>query len=130
MNRSAVNRNRIANLAVVCVVAALYIFTGCPIRFLFGVSCPGCGMTRAVLSLLKLDFTAAAHNHLLVFALPVLAVLFLLRKRIGEKPFQISLWVCLGLSVVYYIFRFVHGSEVVYADFTKGFLYKAYLRIS
>lgn len=45
---------------------------GCPIRFLSGISCAGCGMSRAWLSLLRGDFAAAAFYHPL-FWLPPLA---------------------------------------------------------
>ncbi|MCI8650646.1 MAG: DUF2752 domain-containing protein [Anaerotruncus sp.] len=42
----------------------------CPILWTFGVSCPGCGMTRAVFALLRLDFVAAFRLHPLVYVLP------------------------------------------------------------
>lgn len=45
----------------------------CPFQLLLGVDCPGCGMTRAVRSLVRLDvITAADHNLLFLAALPVL----------------------------------------------------------
>lgn len=78
-------------LAVLCGAAAaalaaelaLYLFTGtnCPIKALLGVPCPGCGMTRAVLALLRLDFAGAASMHPLVFLLPAVLLLLLFWKR-------------------------------------------------
>lgn len=41
----------------------------CPSRFLTGIPCPGCGMTRAFLALLRGDFAAAAHRNILAFPL-------------------------------------------------------------
>jgi hypothetical protein len=47
----------------------------CASRFLFGVDCAFCGGIRCTNSLLRGDFLAAAdHNVLLAFALPVVAV--------------------------------------------------------
>ena len=36
----------------------------CPIRFLTGVSCAGCGMSRAWLALARLDLSAAAYYQI------------------------------------------------------------------
>ncbi len=36
----------------------------------FGVVCPGCGMTRAFLSVLKLDFYRAAKYNVVIFFMP------------------------------------------------------------
>jgi hypothetical protein len=41
----------------------------CPTAFFLGVPCPGCGLTRATLALLRGDFRAALHLHPLVFVL-------------------------------------------------------------
>lgn len=37
----------------------------CPIKNIFNVSCFGCGMTRAFISILKLDFTSAFYYNAL-----------------------------------------------------------------
>ncbi len=47
----------------------------CPAAALFGLPCPGCGLTRASLAVLHGDFLAALHFHPLVF---VLAPVYLL----------------------------------------------------
>lgn len=36
----------------------------CPVKRLSGLDCPGCGITRALLSLLKLDFAAMLSANL------------------------------------------------------------------
>lgn len=45
----------------------------CPTAALLGVPCPGCGLTRATLALLRGDLSGALHLHPLV---PVLAPLY------------------------------------------------------
>lgn len=44
----------------------------CVFRWLFGIRCPGCGMTHAALALLRLDFAAAFAYHPMVFSVPLL----------------------------------------------------------
>ena len=44
----------------------------CPIYEITGLHCPGCGITRMCLALVRLDFVAAAHNNL--FALSALPI--------------------------------------------------------
>lgn len=54
---------------------------GCPIRYFAGVSCPGCGMTRAWLEALQLDFAAAFAYHPLFWLVPPAVILSLLPAR-------------------------------------------------
>ena len=46
----------------------------CPTALFLGIPCPGCGLTRATLALLRGDFGAALHFHPLVFVLTPLFV--------------------------------------------------------
>lgn len=49
-------------------------FPLCPMRHVFGIPCPGCGLTRATESLLVGDFAVAlAHHPLVPVVLPVVA---------------------------------------------------------
>ena len=41
---------------------------------IFGFPCPGCGMTRAALSLAKFDIVGAAKNNITVFFMPYVFV--------------------------------------------------------
>ena len=56
---------------------------GCPIRFLTGISCAGCGMTRAWLSVGKMDFESAFYYHPLFFVPLIWLLGFCMRNRIG-----------------------------------------------
>lgn len=39
----------------------------CPFHKLTGLYCPGCGITRCLFSIIKLDFKSAFHYNMLVF---------------------------------------------------------------
>jgi len=42
----------------------------CVFKEIFGVPCPGCGMTRAFLSLMKLDIYGAFRHNIVIFFIP------------------------------------------------------------
>lgn len=62
-----------AGLVALAFALALLDTPLCPTAFFFGVPCPGCGLTRASLALLRGDFAAALRFHPLA---PLLAPLF------------------------------------------------------
>ena len=76
-------------LGALAYASALLFGWNCPIKYLTGVPCPGCGLSRALAALLRLDFRTALRFHPMVFVLPpvVLYALF------GKKPL---FGICLG----------------------------------
>lgn len=76
------------------------IFPPCPVRYLTGWYCPGCGSLRAIHQLLHGNLWAAwALNPLTVVLLPFLtyglisAVLFEIRGRGLPEPFVRAVWI-------------------------------------
>ena len=105
-------------------LALFYFSFGCPIRLFSGVSCPSCGMSRAVAAAFRLDFSLAAEMHPLVFLLPVAVLVYLLRKRISKR-LMTGLCACaLILLLITYLIRMSTPDSIVYADFESGLLYK------
>lgn len=85
----------------------------CPIKFFTGISCAGCGMSRAWLALLRLDFSAAFAFHPLVL-LPIPAALLLLfQKRLPRRVVSVGLWSCGLLFILVYFIRLVLPGDVV-----------------
>ena len=85
----------------------------CPIQFLTGVSCAGCGMSRAWRAALGLDFAAAFRYHPLWMLPPPGAVWLLLQKKLPKKVFDAGLWVGCGLFLAVWLVRLVLPGDVV-----------------
>lgn len=104
---------------VVCGVAVYALIMeltgiGCPIRWLTGVPCPSCGLTRATLALLRLRPQEAFAWHPMVFLIyPYLFLLFHFRTKLfahWKKGVLIGLLAGGGvLFVVVYVIRLWNG---------------------
>ena len=115
-----------AVIAVAAFYGVLYMFgITCPIKWLTGVSCAGCGMTRAWLSVLRLDFKAAFYYHPLFFTVPfALAVIFFKEKI--PKWLRYSFYTALVIAfTAVYIYRMLSGcGDIVVFRPTEGFIEK------
>lgn len=94
-----------AAIAVLGVWVALDL--DCPIRSLTGIPCPGCGMSRAWLAALRLDFAEAFSLHPMFWCVPVV---LLCAARGGKltgrkKADSVLLTVLLALFILCYILR-------------------------
>lgn len=98
------------------LIVLWYAFFGCPIRYFTGVSCPGCGVTRAWMCAVQLHFTCAFYYHPLFFlAPPLVAVLFLNKGPLGNKRVKNTLLILFGAAflAVYLLRLFVFKGDVV-----------------
>ena len=122
------HQNLLITVAVLIVYLALFfvIPMQCPILWLTGFSCPGCGITRALVSLCRLDFAAAWHyNPVIFYLLPAAPVLVIAELRRANKLKEAILWITIGLLIAVYLYRLlISHSPVVQADFSQGFLAK------
>lgn len=101
---------------------ALFVhFTGLAVPCLFheitGLQCPGCGVTRLCISLLRLDISAAWRaNPVLLLSLPVFAILFV-RFAVryvktgsvrNTKAEGIVCWILVAIFLVWGVLRNLH----------------------
>lgn len=106
----------------------LLVFYHCPFLHFFGIPCPGCGMTRALLSAVRFDFREAFYYHPL-YGVVIAAVIYMLLKHTGKIKIskavenKLLLAVCI-LFIAVYIVRFIAGSDVVSADLKNSVVYK------
>lgn len=93
----------------------------CPILFLTGISCAGCGMSRAWISLLCGDLAGAFAFHPL-FWLPVpAAALLIFRQRMPVRVFRWGIGIICALFLVVYLVRlFAMNDPVVVFQPSRG----------
>ena len=111
-------------ILIFAILAPFYLFIGCPIQFFTGISCMGCGMSRAAIALLQLDFEKAFQMHPLIFIMPIVALIIIFRKKIPQKIMTAFLIIGFVLMVGTYIYRIVTGSEVILCDYKNGYIYQ------
>lgn len=68
-----------------CTAAGIQLFV-CPLRALTGVPCPGCGLTRGMVALLRGDVRAALTFHPFVPLFGLGLVLVVLAAALPEGP--------------------------------------------
>lgn len=127
--RSWVHKNR-SSLIALAAVALLYLFffaagITCPIKYLTGVSCAGCGITRAWVHALTFHFPEAFGYNPVFWIVPFLLFLLWLQKR-KPVPARIGLGICLGIMLLAYCIRMADPTDtvVVFAP-RDGAIYRA-----
>ena len=116
----------IACVAVAAFYAVLFAFgITCPIKHVLGISCAGCGMTRACMSALRLDFAAAFSYHPLWIVLPFgvpLGIYFKVKHHKAALYTLLSVFAAMMLAV--YFYRLLTGSDIVQFAPETGWLFK------
>ena len=111
---------------LLCLGAAVFLLhitgIGCPILFLTGIPCAGCGMCRAVFFLFQGQFAAAAAYHPLSFLMPFFSAAWFFRGRISSRWRKILMTFAVFLFTVTYFFRIALGDPVVALHPSAGLL--------
>ena len=105
-------------LSVGCAYSVWVLCTGtgipCAFHVATGYLCPGCGVTRMLVSLLRLDFAAAFRwNAVLLCLLPVLLTLLVVSLvryvRTGSRkmslPENIAVWCAIAVLLAWGVVR-------------------------
>lgn len=114
MNRKAFDVKHIEWKAVLAV-GGLYLLLavtghGCPIRWITGVPCPGCGLSRAYLALLGCDIGQAFAFHPLFWAVPLIIGSAFWWERKGSR-WAGNLTIILGA-----VFLLVYAGRLILGD--------------
>lgn len=85
----------------------------CPIKFFTGISCAGCGMSRAWLAFLHGEIRLAFSYHPLFLLAAPLVALLLFRRRIPKGVFRVVLLAMVGLFFAVYVVRLINPEDTV-----------------
>ena len=77
-----INFNRILNIIILLVISTFFVIifvlkieVPCIFKSILGISCPGCGMTRAVNEILNLNFIQAFKYNILSIPLAIIGTI-------------------------------------------------------
>ena len=103
-------------ISAIAAVVILYIIlesfgVTCPIKYLTGISCAGCGMSRAWISLLHLNLRDAFMYHPLFFLPPVALIIMLCKSKINIKFYKIFMFTIVVAFVIVYMYRMIAGID-------------------
>ncbi len=99
----------------------------CPIRYLTGISCCGCGMSRAWINALQLNFAEAFSYHPLFFLPPVCLIVWLVQDHIPRKVYTGFWAVCVVLFFLVYFVRMADPADtVVVFNISEGLIYRIF----
>ena len=101
-----------AVLAVGIALAVLLLITGevCPIRRLWGIPCPGCGISRAGMLLLEGKLKEAFRMHAFVYVIPVLLAGGFTERYFFDSSCSFikkAVYIIAGLAILYYGYRMI-----------------------
>ena len=114
MKKTHINSSLVVIIFIIVIYSVFHIVgIGCPIKFLTGISCAGCGMTRAWFHVLQFDFQSAFFYHPLWALAPILIILILLRQKLNKKIFNASLTAIVLIFMVIYIIRLISPNDTV-----------------
>lgn len=123
-------KTRVLVLVILSFLILLSAFEmyNCPIKIIFGLSCPTCGITRAIISAIQLDFTKAFYYHLFWPVVVIILIVYLLYEfkvvRLNKKILLLIACIICILNLIYYLYRLFNGSDIVYYNFTDSLIYK------
>lgn len=119
-------RTEIVATGLVCLLYLVFylLHMPCPIKAFTGISCAGCGMTRALVSLLRLDLAASFSYHPLAIPLVLTLPLLLWQGITGRKRALNNTLLVGGLVLVsVYVLRlFLDDGDVVVWEPQNGLI--------
>lgn len=122
--------NRIEVITSVTAVVVLYVIlesfgVTCPIKYITGISCAGCGMSRAWIALLHFNIHEAFMYHPLFFLPPVVVIFMFLKSKINIKFYKIFMFTMAGAFVIVYLYRmFIGTGDIVVFEPQNNILFR------
>ena len=133
MDNKRNNRRKNERKELICAVTAVVVlYTAmesigitCPIKFITGISCAGCGMSRAWMAFLHLDIAKAFAYHPLFWLVPIAVIVLLCKSKINIKFYKIFMFTMAGAFVIVYLYRmFIGTGDIVVFEPQNNILFR------
>ena len=124
------SHRRIEVITSVAAVVVLYVIlesfgVTCPIKYITGISCAGCGMSRAWMAFLQLDIAKAFAYHPLFWLVPIAVIVLLCKSKINIKIYKIIIFTIIIMFAIVYICRLIwSGDDVVVFEPQNNILFR------
>lgn len=121
--------NTLSAIAAIIIVYGIFALLGigCPIKFVTGISCMGCGMTRAWLSVLHLDLKSAFYYHPAFWLPPLVLICWYLKHKKIIKNYKFFMFTAIITFVIIYFVRLIWSSnDIVVFQPENSILLKLY----
>jgi hypothetical protein len=97
----------VVSLGLYLVSTQLVAGTICVMNAVAGLPCPACGITRALLALVRLDLESALRWHPLFWLILLSGAVMLVKAKLPAKVFKGFMWATLILLFGVYVTRMV-----------------------
>ena len=133
MDNKRNNKRKNERKELICAVTAVVVlYTAmeligitCPIKFITGISCAGCGMSRAWMAFLQLDIAKAFEYHPLFWLVPIAVIVLLCKSKINIKFYKIFMFTIAGAFVIVYLYRmFIGTGDIVVFEPQNNILFR------
>ena len=133
MDNKRNNRRKNERKELICAVTAVVVlYTAmesigitCPIKFITGISCAGCGMSRAWMAFFQLDMAKAFEYHPLFWLVPIAVIVLLCKSKINIKFYKIFMFSIAGAFVIVYLYSmFIGDGNVVVFEPQNNILFR------
>ena len=124
------SHRRIEVITSVAAVVVLYVIlesfgVTCPIKYITGISCAGCGMSRAWMAFLQLDIAKAFAYHPLFWLVPIAVIVLLCKSKINIKIYKIIIFTIIIMFAIVYMCRLIwSGDDVVVFEPQNNILFR------
>ena len=124
------SHRRIEVITSVAAVVVLYVIlesfaVTCPIKYITGISCAGCGMSRAWMAFLHLDIAKAFAYHPLLWLVPIAVIVLLCKSKINIKIYKIIIFTIIIMFAIVYMCRLIwSGDDVVVFEPENNILFR------
>ena len=113
------------SLTGIFILSAFHFYI-CPLYFLFGIPCPTCGITRALLCLLKLDIVGSFYYHAL-WPFVIIFVLLLILNELKFIKLKNKYFYIFAIILIFYnIIRIIYGNSPIKISFYDSLIYKLF----